>query len=194
MPHIDVADSVLLVIDAQDRFYGDHRDDVDRVALRRALDRAAWVCGVARALDVPSVVTEEDAETNGRTDPAVRRARGDAPAHDKTSFGAAANPAILDALSASSRRTVVVVGLETDVCVAQSAIGLRETGLRVVVVRNAVFSAGEAHGFGLLRLAEEGIELLSAKELYYEWLRTLARVRAFDAAHPDLASPPGFSL
>ena len=42
--------------------------------------------------------------------------------------------------------------------------------------------------------AAEGVELLSAKELYYEWLRDLPSVRAFDAAHPDLATPPGFSL
>ena len=41
---------------------------------------------------------------------------------------------------------------------------------------------------------QRGIELISAKELYYEWLRDLPSVRAFDAAHPDLATPPGFSL
>ena len=43
-------------------------------------------------------------------------------------------------------------------------------------------------------MISEGVELMSAKELYYEWLRDLPTVRAFDAAHPDLASPPGFSL
>ncbi len=47
---------------------------------------------------------------------------------------------------------------------------------------------------GLRRLEQEGIILMSAKQVYYEWLRTLAAVRAFDAAHPDLANPPGFSL
>jgi len=57
-----------------------------------------------------------------------------------------------------------------------------------------VFSAAAAHGYGLARVRQEGFELLSAKELYYEWLRDLTSVRAFDAAHPELASPPGFSL
>jgi len=194
VPHIDADDSVLVVIDAQDRFYGADRVDVDRSALRRCLDRAAWVCGVARALGIPAVVTEEDAGTNGGTDRLVRLALGNIVPFDKTVFGAAANPPILDAIVGTGRRTAVLVGMETDVCVAHSAIGLTSEGVRVIVVRDAVFSAGEAHAFGLLRLAQEGAELLSAKELYYEWLRTLPRVRAFDAAHPDLAAPPGFSL
>jgi len=84
--------------------------------------------------------------------------------------------------------------METDVCVAHTAIGAVERGLRPVIVHDAVFSAGEGHANGLARLSAEGIERLSAKELYYEWLRDLPSVRAFDAAHPELATPPGFSL
>ena len=64
----------------------------------------------------------------------------------------------------------------------------------MVVIHDAVFSAGTAHSNGLARLRQEGVELISAKELYYEWLRDLSTVHAFDAAHPDLATPPGFSL
>jgi nicotinamidase-related amidase len=142
---------VLVVIDAEDGFYGPHRTDVDRAALAAAWDRAAWVC-------------------------------------------AADNPAIDEAVRATGRGTAVLVGLETDVCVAQSAIGWRAAGLRAVVVHDAVFSAGAAHGFGMRRLAQEGIEMVSAKELYYEWLRTLSAVRGFDSEHPGLATPPGFSL
>ncbi|MEI6362799.1 MAG: isochorismatase family protein [Actinomycetes bacterium] len=195
MPHIDVDDCVLVVIDSQPGFYGPHRGDVDRAAQTAAHDRTGWVCGVAAALCVPIVVTEEDAATNGSTAPAVARHLPAAtPVFEKTVFGAGDNPEIDTAVRVHGRGTVVLVGMETDVCVAHSALGWSAAGLRVVVVRDAVFSAGAAHGFGLQRLAEEGIELLSAKELYYEWLRTLANVRAFDAAHPELAQPPGFSL
>jgi hypothetical protein len=35
---------------------------------------------------------------------------------------------------------------------------------------------------------------VSAKELFYDWVRTLAGVREFKDANPDLAHPPGFSL
>jgi hypothetical protein len=66
--------------------------------------------------------------------------------------------------------------------------------MRTVVVDDAVYSAGAGHANGVARLRAEGVELMSAKELYYEWLRDLPSVRAFDAAHPHLATPPGFSL
>lgn len=195
MPHVNRDDCVLVVIDAQPGFYGSERDDVDRDAHAHALTRAAWVAGVATALGVPAVVTEEDAATNGGTDTRIMEALPAGVATlAKAVFGANDNPAIDAAVRAAGRGTVVLVGTETDVCVAHSALGWSQDGLRVVVIRDAVYSAGEGHANGLARLRQEGIEMLSAKELYYEWLRDLPSVRAFDAEHPDLAQPPGFSL
>jgi nicotinamidase-related amidase len=195
MPHIDAEDCVLVVIDAQDGFYGSERRDVDRSALTQALSRMTWVCGVAAGLGIPAVVTEEDESVNGVTHQAISSALSSTtPVRAKPVFGANDNPPIDAAVRATGRSTIVLVGMETDVCVAHSALGWTAAGLRVVVVRDAVFSAGEAHAFGLARLQQEGIELISAKELYYEWLRTLAAVREFDATHPSLAQPPGFSL
>ncbi len=195
MPRIRVEDCVLVVIDAQPGFYGPERSDVDRDHHRSALDRAAWVVGVARSLDVPVVVTEEDAARNGLTDAGIRAALppGTRP-FDKTTFGAADQQDIDFAVRAHARFTVVLVGTETDVCVAHSALGWRDAGLRPVVVHDAVYSAGEGHANGLRRLQAEGVELVSAKELYYEWLRTLAAVRDLEERYPDLTAPPGFSL
>ena len=195
MPHVNAADSVLVVIDAQDGFYPPARVDVDHAAKDAALDRVGWVCGVAGALGVPVVVTEEDASSNGPTAPQVRaRLAASVPVFDKLVFGAADQPDIAAAVASTGREVVVLVGMETDVCVTHTALGFVEQGRRVVVVHDAVFSAGTAHGNGVARLRQEGVELLSAKELYYEWLRDLPTVRSFDAAHPDLAHPPGFSL
>lgn len=195
MPHLDADDCVLVVIDAQPGFYGPSRDDVDQRLFASALDRAAWVAGLATAIGVPIVLTEEDAATNGPTFRAIRDAVPDStPVLVKSVFGADANPDIDEAVRRHGRRGLVLVGLETDVCVAHSAIGWQAHGLRPVVIHDAVYSAGAGHVNGLTRLRAEGVEMLSAKELYYEWLRDLPTVRAFDAAHPDLATPPGFSL
>jgi nicotinamidase-related amidase len=87
-----------------------------------------------------------------------------------------------------------LVGLETDICVAHSALGLQELGKRVVAVRDALFSPGVAHAHGLGRMERAGVEFVSAKELAYDWLRTVADARDFFRANRDLASPPGFAL
>ena len=36
--------------------------------------------------------------------------------------------------------------------------------------------------------------VIHAKGVYYEWVRTLEAARAFEAANPELAEPPGFCL
>ena len=136
-------DSTLLVIDTQEGFYGDERGDVDRAAFELFVARVAWVSGLARALEIPVVVTEEDPETNGPTAPGVlARLPAGAPVLTKPVFAAADNPAIRAALDATGRHTVVAVGLETDVCVAHSAVSLIERGYHVAAVTDAALLAG----------------------------------------------------
>ena len=97
--------------------------------------------------------------------------------------GSPASPEILEAVRATGRRTAVIVGAETDVCVAQSAIGLHDAGFECVVVEDATFSPGEMHERGLARLAAEGIAGNHAKGVTYGWLRTV------DDAHEVLRDP-----
>ena len=68
----------------------------------------------------------------------------------------------------------MLTGFETDVCVAQSALGLLELGLRAVVVQDACFStSAEAHRFGLERLVGTGVERSHAKGVAFEWMATV---------------------
>ncbi|HEX5824114.1 MAG TPA: isochorismatase family protein [Candidatus Limnocylindrales bacterium] len=193
MPLIERADSLLIVVDAQPGFSGASADEAAAAARSRAV--AAWLVGVAAALDVPIVVTEEDAPRNGPTDPGIAGLLPPGtPVIAKPVFGLADVPEILAAVETLGRRTAVIVGAETDVCVAHSAIGLRDRGLRVVVVTDATFSPGAMHDLGLRRIRDAGVELHHAKGVYYEWLRTLEAARAFTTVNHDLAKPPGFRL
>ena len=193
MPLIDSADSLLIVIDAQPGFAGATETTARDAA--RSREVAAWLVGVAAALAVPIVVTEEDAAANGPTDQLIAgRLPVGTPILPKAVFGLADEPAILAAVEATGRRTTVLVGAETDVCVAQSAVGLSDRGFRVVVVADATFSPGEMHDHGLAHMREAGVEVRHAKGIYYDWVRTLAAARSFQTGHPDLAEPPGFDL
>ena len=193
MPLLERDASVLIVIDAQPGFSGAD-DDSARVAARTR-EVAAWLVAVAAAVGVPVVVTEEDAARNGPTDPLIaRRLPQGTSVFDKTSFGLTGNPEILAAVESTGRRTAVLVGAETDVCVAQSAIGLLDLGFRVAVVSDATFSPGSMHVHGLSRMRDAGVEIVHAKAVYYEWTRTLAAARALMADRPELAEPPGFVL
>lgn len=194
MPLLDRDDSLLAVIDTQPGFYRG-RPDVDAEAFAGFVGRVAWLAGVAGALGVPVVVVEEDPEHNGPTAAAVRdRLPAGTTALPKPEFGLMAVPELRAAVERTGRRTAVLAGMETDVCVAHSAIGLRDAGFRVAVATDALFSPPGAHDHGLQRLRDAGAELLSAKGVLYDWLRTVEASIAFVERHPELAEPPGFRL
>ncbi len=177
--------SVLVVVDLQPGFLArDWLGGLDRAAADSALARAAWLAVLAARLGIPIVATEEEPERHGAT--ALQLPDG-TPLLRKPTFGLTRTPEILEAVRATGRRSAVLVGCETDVCVAQSAVGLADEGFDCTVVEDATFSPGEMHERGLARLASAGVARNHAKGVAYEWLASV------DDAHevlPSLPAPP----
>jgi nicotinamidase-related amidase len=187
---IDPADCILLVVDCQAGFL----DRVQGPSAAGLVERIGFLVRSARFCGIPVVATVESPEDWGGLHPGLVDPVGDAPVLRKEVFGLADDPLVGPPVAEAARGTAVLTGLETDVCVAQSALGLLDRGLRVVVVEDAVASPGNAHQAGLDRMRRAGVIPVVAKQLHYEWMRTVARSRAFTAAHPDLADPPGVTL
>jgi nicotinamidase-related amidase len=184
MPLIDADDTIFLVIDTQPGFVR----KVESTIGEETVDRIRWLVRVANGLGIPLVVTEEEPDRNGRTvDRIDALISSGVIRHTKPAFGLAACPPILADLERHDRRTAVLSGFETDVCVSQSALGLADAGWRVAVLEDAVASPGDAHAQGLARMRDAGIELIGVKGLSYEWLRT---VEATVALEDVLDQPP----
>ena len=77
-------------------------------------------------------------------------------------------------------------------CVAHSALGLLDLGYRVVVLSDATGSPGNAHQIELERIRQAGGIILSAKSLYYEWVRTVERALEFEKS--GIETPAGIRL
>jgi nicotinamidase-related amidase len=183
-PLVNLDDSVLVVVDLQEGWFTDRLQDEIRTQL---LDRAAWIVATARELGIPVIATEEDSARNGATAQAVTdQLPRSAVTFPKTTFDLASDPEILSALDGIGRKTAALIGMETDVCVAQSAAGLAQHGYRVLVVADAVASPGEDHALGLERIRHLRIELISVKSLCYEWTRTVPRARDIRARLTEL--------
>lgn len=182
MAHLlDGDDCVLLVIDVQRGFLG--KIEAERAA--QLVDRVVWLVELARRLAVPIVVTEEEPEENGSTHDAIVAALAPGhPRHVKPTFGVGGSPHIMEAASAHGRSTVVLVGLETDVCVAQSALTLLDAGVRVAVVSDAVASPDTSHEQGLQRMRDAGVVLIGTKGLAYEWVRAVDRLHLLPGRAP----------
>lgn len=182
--------SCLVVIDVQQYFLA--KLPLDQRAPLVA--RIAWVMKVARALEIPIIATAEDIAQDG---PLVPELSAMLPAgqavFDKLVFGLYDQADIRAAVGACGRSEFVLVGLETDVCIAHSALGLLGAGYRVAVLEDATGTPPPHHAAGLGRLRDAGVTVTTIKGMYYEWLRdlaTLAKVKS----QIGTELPPGLTL
>jgi nicotinamidase-related amidase len=194
VPLVRREDSVLVVVDAQPGFFApsDGLGENDAVRAAKAVSRIAWMAGLATLLDVPAVVVEEAPLRNGHTDSGILERLPDAtPVVVKPTFGLAAHAEAVDAIRATGRGTAVLVGFETDVCVAQSAVGLLELGFRAVVPEDATYTnSAQEHERGLARMTGAGVERNHCKGVTFEWLHTVERALEDFPAAQALGTPP----
>jgi len=166
---IDRDDLVLLVVDAQDRLASAMQSRDTTVAAIARVVRLAAIVGA------PIVVTRQYPKGLGGTVPEVEAVLEEASATvpvsivDKTAFCACEEPGFHAVLESSGRRQVAIVGMETHICVTQTALALVAAGYRVHVVEDACCSQrARDHGTALARLQAHGITVTCAESLMYE--------------------------
>lgn len=186
---ITAEDSLLIAIDIQPAFITKE----NRSKSNPLLQRMCWVIEVARWLNIPMVITAEDIPNSGNiAEEVAERLPPETEIYNKLIFGLTAQADILDAVKLTGRKTAVLIGYETDVCITHSALGLLDLDYRVVVVTDATGSPGTAHQTGLERIRNAGGVLVSAKSLYYEWIRTVAKSIEYESS--GIQTPKGLTL
>ena len=91
---------------------------------------------------------------------------------EKIHFSCFAESAFRIRIEALNRPQVVVTGMESHVCVLQSALELRQSNYEVFVVADGVASIREAdRDVAFLRMRDEGVRLVSRSMVAFEWLR-----------------------
>jgi len=132
--------------------------------------QAVFLAQVGHALGVPVLGTEQNPEGLGPNDDRIRSVCEQTLA--KTHFNACRD-GLADILRANEIEEVVVAGCEAHVCLMQTALGLREEGLRVVVVPGACGSRRpKDKALAMQRLFQGGVTLASAEMIAFEWLGT----------------------
>jgi len=161
-------DTAVLLIDAQLAFLANMHGDEEAVLAR--LERLLMF---AEMLDLPVVATlERPLEEKGGLPERLERLAGRAQRFEKSSFNAIAHPAVRAALD---RRHVAVAGAETDVCVLQTVLALRDRGYWVTVLEDCCFTSEHDPRLALARMADAGAVRTTFKAFAYELLGTVDR-------------------
>lgn len=172
--------SLLLIVDVQ-------------AGLARAVEAAAsrihrtrLLVTAARQLGVPVLVSEQYPEGLGHTDPRLVDALEGATVLAKRAFSCWREPVLRAAIEAAGRRQVVVCGMETHVCVQQTALDLVAVGFSTHIAADAAGSRrAEDRDLGLERLRRHGCDIVTSESVVFEWLER-AEGPAFKALIPHI--------
>jgi nicotinamidase-related amidase len=154
--------AALVVVDVQEAFAKAVESFDDVIAATAILVEGA------KTLGIPVLVTEQYPRGLGDTVAPVRDALGDAtPRLPKTVFSAAR----ADGFDLQGRDQALICGIETHVCVSQTAHDLLGRGVEVHVATDAVSSRTEANrALGLRKMEESGAILTSVETALFELL------------------------
>lgn len=158
---LDPSQTALLLIDWQERLFGvmpePHRDG----GARRA-GNLRWLAG---ELDMPVLVSEQYPRGLGPTLPSLEVTD----AIEKSCFSALGCAPFMDALKATGRTRVLLSGMETHICVAQTCADLLDAGYAVDVVADACLSRSKLDWrLGLQRMRTDGARLLTTEAVMFE--------------------------
>lgn len=132
---------------------------------------AALLARAAATLQVPVLVTRQYPRGLGDTVCEIAEAVGEHSPIDKVTFSCLAEPAFREQLEALGRRQVVLAGMETHICITQTALALLEEGYEVSVVADATCSRRMSdHEVALARLRAAGAQVTVVESVIYEAL------------------------
>jgi nicotinamidase-related amidase len=171
-------DSVLVLIDIQQRLTAAMPNAVGE----RLIAQVSILLTAAKMLSLPIIVTEQYPKGLGPTESALKLLLSEkVPVIEKTSFSAAKVDSFLAAIADTKRTQIILTGMETHICIMQSALDLQQQGYQVFVVEDAVSSRTITNQINALqRLRQAGVIISNVESIIFEWLG--------DAKHPAFKS------
>jgi nicotinamidase-related amidase len=163
---IEKENTIGLVIDMQERLFPvmSNRDDL--------LANCITLLIGLQELSVPLLVTQQYTKGLGETLPEIVSVVNDFAYVEKTTFSCYDEPDFVEKLESSNARNVLICGIESHVCVLQTAVDLKAAGYNPIIILDAVCSRAEKSlKIALERFRYEGILITSVESILFELTR-----------------------
>jgi nicotinamidase-related amidase len=159
-------ESSLLVIDIQEKL----------AAVMKMKEAVIGNClhliELSKMLHMPIVVTEQYPKGLGPTVEELRNAIPDYTPVEKLTFSCCEEPAFMKQVKDLNRKTIILTGMETHICVLQTCIGLLHNGFDVHLVSDAVCSrTSENWKTGIEFMRDAGAVITSTETVLFQLLR-----------------------
>jgi nicotinamidase-related amidase len=160
---MSAGDTGLLVIDVQEKL-------IPLIPNAATMIRnVSFLVGAAKILDLPIQATEQYPKGLGGT---VKTLADKLPARpEKTAFSCCAIPSVIEDFRGAARPKLLLAGIETHVCVQQTALDLLALDFRVYIAADAVSSRSVFdHDLALRRMERAGAIITSSESAVFEWV------------------------
>jgi nicotinamidase-related amidase len=163
---LDKNESILLLIDVQEKL-------VPAVLKSKSLiAQCEWMLRLAKKMEVPILVSEQYPKGLGATVSPLNSYIHQQECIDKVAFSCMSDETYVEHLQKFHKKQTILIGIEAHVCVMQTALELKQHDFDVFVVVNAVSSRSELdYKYGLKRMRQEGVHLVTAEMVFFEWLK-----------------------
>ena len=175
-------ETALWVVDVQDKL----------LPLVKNPSHVAWNIGrileAASGMEIQIATTEQYPEALGST--IAELARWTDNAFSKKSFSCAAVEPLVTQLESQRRTKLLLVGLETHVCIQQTALDMLAQGYHVFLAADAMSARSESdHQVALDRIAAAGGVITTTEAILFEWCQ-VATGAAFELIKPLVRQTP----
>lgn len=163
---LELKNTVLIIVDVQGKLANlMHKKEVLFENLQKIIKGA-------KALGIPILWAEQNPKGLGPTVPEVANLLSNNQPISKMKFSCCGSDHFIKALRELNRKQILIVGIETHVCVYQTAIDLLDSGYEVQIVADAVSSRTEENKrIGLEKTRDAGAALTSIETALFELLR-----------------------
>lgn len=133
----------------------------------------------AKILNIPILWCQQVPQALGPTIPEIATLLEDNNPIDKATFSCCDNEKFNSELKKLNRNQILLCGIETHVCIYQTAVHLRQAGYEVTVIADAVSSRTQSNKtFALNKIQSMGMDISTTEMALFELLKT--------AEHPSL--------
>ncbi len=163
---LDIDKTALIIIDMQEKLFPVMQEK------EKLLRNIVKLIKGTQVLDIPVLFTEQYPRGLGPTLPEIRELVPDFQLVEKVNFNCCDEAAFCRALEALKKKQVLIAGIESHICVYQTAVALARAGYAVQVVADGAASReAENKMVALFKMGAAGISPTTVEMVLFELLK-----------------------
>ena len=168
--HMIIRDEAcLVVVDVQEKLfpYVENREEIKKKIIK--------LIKTSKLFSIPILVSEHYPKGLGRTIDEILKEIETVPKIEKVTFSCGGSEDFNEKLSSIGKKKIILCGIETHICVAQTVFDMLENGYKIFVAADAVSSRKSLdHNLGVERMREAGAVITTTEAVMYELMEEAA--------------------